>query len=78
MKANSKGIRFVDLRLVREHYFGRGRQTGGSHLIFKTPWIGDPRINIQDDKGQAKPYQVRQVLAAIEKLMTDSAKESQP
>ena len=37
-------------------------------LIFKTPWVGDPRINIQNDKGKAKPYQVRQVLLAIQKL----------
>ena len=29
---------------------------------------GDPRVNIQDDKGKAKLYQVRQVLAAIAKL----------
>jgi hypothetical protein len=28
---------------------------------------GDPRVNIQNDKGKAKPYQVRQVLAAIDK-----------
>ena len=27
-----------------------------------------PRINIQDNKGKAKVYQVRQVLQAIEKL----------
>lgn len=27
----------------------------------------DPRVNIQNDHGRAKPYQVRQVLAAIEK-----------
>ncbi len=43
-------------------------QTGTSHAIFKTPWVGDPRINIQDDKGKAKAYQVRQVLLAIDKL----------
>ena len=36
--------------------------------MFKTPWPGDPRVNIQDEKGKAKPYQVRQVLAAIAKL----------
>ena len=41
---------------------------GTSHAVFKTPWIGDPRINIQGDKGKAKAYQVRQVLQAIEKL----------
>jgi hypothetical protein len=32
------------------------------------PWPGDPRVNIQDDSGKAKAYQVRQVLAAIKKL----------
>jgi hypothetical protein len=35
--------------------------------VFKTPWPGDPRVNIQNSNGQAKPYQVRQVLAAIDK-----------
>jgi len=35
---------------------------------FKTPWVGDPRINIQNDRGKAKTYQVRQVLLAIDKL----------
>ena len=29
---------------------------------------GDPRVNIQNDKGKAKPYQVRQIIEAIEKL----------
>jgi hypothetical protein len=32
------------------------------------PWQGDPRVNIQDDKGMAKAYQVKQVLKAIERL----------
>lgn len=35
--------------------------------MFKTPWPGDPRVNIQNDKGKAKAHQVRQVLAAIDK-----------
>jgi len=61
-------VRFADLRKVCEEYFGPPRQSGSSHLIFKTPWVGDPRINIQNDKGKAKPYQVRQVLRAIQKL----------
>ena len=51
-----------------EAYFGKPRQMGTSHLIFNTPWQGDPRINIQEDKGKAKAYQVRQVLLAIDKL----------
>ena len=32
------------------------------------PWPGDSRVNIHDDKAMAKLYQVRQVLAVIDKL----------
>ena len=68
MQREPSNVRFSDLKNVCEEYFGKPRQTGTSHMIFKTPWIGDPRINIQNDKGRAKAYQVRQVLLAIEKL----------
>ena len=68
MQKNPKGVRFNDLQKVCEHYFGKPRHTGSSHCIYKTPWAGDPRINIQNFKGKAKPYQVRQVLLAIKKL----------
>ena len=37
-------------------------------MIFKTPWPGNPRVNIQNDNGRAKTYQVRQVLLAIDKI----------
>lgn len=68
MRREPANARFADLMKLCEAYFGKPRQTGGSHAVFKTPWVGDPRINIQDDKGKAKPYQVRQVLLAIDKL----------
>ena len=69
MRQNSGNIRFADLARVCEHYFGEARQRGTSHRVYKMPWVGDPRINIQEDKGgKAKSYQVKQVLAAIEKL----------
>jgi hypothetical protein len=68
MKSNPKGVRFNDFRKVCEHYFGKPRQSGTSHCVFKTPWSGDPRVNIQNDKGKTKPYQVRQVLLAIHKM----------
>lgn len=68
MKSESANVRFSDLRKVCETYFGKSRNSGGSHLVFKTPWQGDPRINIQNDKGKAKAYQVKQVLLAIERL----------
>jgi len=68
MQREPANVRFADLRKVCETYFGKPRNSGSSHLIFKTPWQGDPRINIQNDKGKAKAYQVRQVLLAIDKL----------
>jgi hypothetical protein len=67
MRNNPKGVRFSDLCRVCEKYFGQPRQKGTSHRIYRTPWLGDPRVNIQDDKGKAKVYQVRQVLKAIER-----------
>lgn len=68
MRRNPKEIRFQDLCKVCDFYFGEARQIGSSHRIYKTPWRGDPRVNIQNDKGMAKAYQVRQVLRAIERL----------
>lgn len=41
-------------------------------MVYKTPWIGDPRVNIQNDKGKAKTYQVKQVLQAIERLHNEN------
>ena len=68
MRDEPANVRFADLNRVCISYFGKPRQQSGSHAIFKTPWPGDPRVNIQNDKGKAKPYQVKQVLAAIEKV----------
>lgn len=68
MRSNPAGVRFRDLKKVCVHYFGTPRQESSSHVIFRMPWAGDPRINIQNDKGRAKAYQVRQALAAIDKL----------
>ena len=66
LEKNPNNVSFADLCKICEDYFGEGRQKG-SHIIYKTPWIGDPRINIQDDNGKAKAYQVRQVVKAIKK-----------
>ncbi|MBI5938048.1 MAG: toxin HicA [Betaproteobacteria bacterium] len=68
MRNEPANVRFNDLKKVCESFFGKPRQHGTSHAVFKTPWPGDPRVNIQEDKGKAKAYQVRQVLVAIEKL----------
>ena len=68
MHRNPKGVSFSDLCKVCDHTFGEARQTVSSHRIYKTFWLGDPRVNIQDDKGMANAYQVKQVLKAIERL----------
>ena len=68
MSLNPGNVRFSDLCKVCDHYFGKPRQFGSSHRVYKTPWPGDPRVNIQSKKGKARAYQVRQVLKAIEKL----------
>lgn len=64
---NPANVRFLDLLKICQQYFGSPR-IAGSHHIFKTPWPGDPRINLQRDGKMAKPYEVRQVVKAIEKL----------
>ena len=68
MENNPKGIPFSDLCKVCDYFFGEPRQTGGSHRVYRTPWQGKPYVNIQSKKGKGKPYQVKQVLEAIEKL----------
>ena len=68
VKRNPRHVRFNDLCKVCDHFFGKPRQGSSSHRIYKTPWQGDPRINIQNHKGKAKAYQVKQVLLAIERL----------
>lgn len=68
MREAPQNIRYADLVAVCVEFFGQPRQQGTSHSVFKTPWPGDPRVNIQNKDGMAKPYQVRQVLAAIQKL----------
>ena len=64
IKRNPKNVRFRDLCRVCDFYFGLPRQENSSHRIYKTPWSGDPRINIQNDMGKAKVYLVKQILNA--------------
>lgn len=69
MRRTPRNVRFADLVKVCNHYFGEPRQNKTSHHVYKTPWIGNPRVNIQQGKnGKAKVYQVHQILEAIDKL----------
>ncbi len=64
--SGSKNIRFADMvNLVRGFGFELSR-TEGSHYIFSRPDIPE-LVNLQNVKGQAKPYQMRQFLKLVEK-----------
>jgi len=74
MRGNPAGVRFADAVSVAEHFFGPPRRSGTSHVVFKAPWPGNPRVNLQPgDSGKAKAYQVRQLIEAIERLETLNA-----
>ncbi|AHC26606.1 MULTISPECIES: hypothetical protein [Mycobacteriaceae] len=75
MRESANNVAYNDLLKVCTHHFGTPRQQNSSHAVFKTPWPGDPRVNIQNKNGQAKPYQVKQVLEAIDKLNTITGNE---
>ena len=78
MRRSPQNVRFDDLAKVCADHFGEPRQDGTSHKVYKTPWQGDPRVNIQRGKdGNAKAYQVRQVLGAIAKLEAEKNKKNE-
>lgn len=72
LRRNPKGVRFADLAKICDYYFGEPRQQGTSHRVYRMPWRGDPRVNIQSEKGMAKPYQVKQVIQALERIREQS------
>ena len=72
MRRAPQNVRYADPKKVCLHYLRELRQNSTSHSVFKTPWNGDQRVNIQDKNGMAKPYQVKQVLDAIERLENET------
>jgi hypothetical protein len=73
---NPDNVKFVDLLHICIKNFGKPR-IRGSHHIFKTPWQGDPRINIQKDGNMAKPYQVKMIINALNKLDETKKQEAE-
>ena len=71
LSRNPKAVRFATLARICDCFFGVPRQQGTSHRVYRTNWQGDPRVNIQNARGMAKPYQVRQVIKALERLQRD-------
>jgi hypothetical protein len=74
MRNNAQNIRYADACKVADAFFGKPRQRGTSHRIWKMAWAGDPRVNLQEgDGGKAKAYQVDQLLKALDRLSAERA-----
>ena len=63
---NDKNVRFDDFIVIVKAFGFKLERIKGSHHIFENPKINET-INIQNVKGQAKPYQIRQFFAIVEK-----------
>ncbi len=61
-----KNVAFADLRDLVEGFGFRLARVRGSHHIFTHPNIPE-LVNLQEVKGEAKPYQIRQVLRLVER-----------
>ncbi len=65
MLSHSKNIKFSDATACAEALGFRLSRINGSHHIFVHPEI-DELLNLQDVKGKAKTYQIKQFLQLIE------------
>ncbi len=59
-------VRFGDLERLAEALGFRLDRTTGSHRIYIHRTHRDAQLNLQPVGGQAKPYQVRQLLKLVE------------
>jgi predicted RNA binding protein YcfA (HicA-like mRNA interferase family) len=64
--SGSRNVRFGDMIALVNAFGFRLSRTKGSHHIFSHPGIPE-LINLQEVHGQAKPYQIKQVLNLIER-----------
>ncbi len=64
--AGSRNLRFRDMVSLVEAFGFRQARVSGSHHIFVHADLRE-LMNLQEIKGQAKPYQVRQFLRLVER-----------
>jgi len=63
--SGSRNVRFSEAVAIAEDFGFRLDRVNGSHHIFVHPKIPE-LLNLQDLKGKAKPYQVKQLLQLAE------------
>jgi hypothetical protein len=73
LRNNPENAKFAEVLAVCVYFFGAPHHDGGSHIIFRTGLLEDPRIVIQSRGKSAKGYQVRQLLVLIDKMERDSS-----
>ena len=66
LQNNCKNVKYSDFVTLAEAFGYEYVRSNGSHNVYEHKDVPEP-LNIQDRKGEAKPYQVRQFLAFVEK-----------
>jgi predicted RNA binding protein YcfA (HicA-like mRNA interferase family) len=66
LKANPRKVRFARLCKIAEAFGFQTRKGTGSHRVYFREGIQE-MLNIQNEAGWAKAYQVRQFIKVIEK-----------
>ncbi|QUY47136.1 toxin HicA [Serratia plymuthica] len=75
LQQRQSSIRFTELVKICTQWFGEPHLNSGSHQVYRMPWPGDPRVNIQrGNSGMAKVYQVKQVIAALARMEEEHGK----
>lgn len=73
--SGSKNIRFSEATTVAEAFGFKLDRASGSHHIFIHPDIPE-LVNLQNVKGKAKPYQIKQLMKITEKYNLQMEEDS--
>jgi predicted RNA binding protein YcfA (HicA-like mRNA interferase family) len=65
-RGDLQNVSFADFRRLVEGFGFDLIRIGGSHHIFSHPGVPE-MVNLQEVRGQAKPYQIRQFLRLVER-----------
>lgn len=68
MRRNPRNVPWVELVSICDALFGKPVCITGSHRIYDVRWSASRLLVLQPRGSSAKPYQVRQVLRAIDEL----------
>jgi hypothetical protein len=65
-RGDTANVSFADMRRLVEAFGFELRRTSGSHHVFLHPNVRE-LLNLQEVRGQVKPYQARQFVRLIER-----------